>query len=139
MKNSWYNITDIDLFIESTRVLVYGAFGETKKELSEINISVQNLEPDEQEEMNNCLSQNESMTIAKQYLKTVKSKKSNKTYYRISEKSYMSLIESLNSRMISNMLQKLSKDGVLESAFDSDLNDFVFWVKDDESKDQNTN
>lgn len=128
MKNQWYNITDIELFVESTRVLVYAAFGENQKELSEINLNMKDLKPDEQEEVNDCLSQNESMTIAKQYLKPVKSKKG-KEFYKISEKSYLSLIESLNSRMVSNILQKLSADGILDSAFDSELNDFVFWVK----------
>jgi hypothetical protein len=44
----------------------------------------------------------------------------------------MAFIESLNSRLVSNMLHKLSMEGFLESAFDSNLNDFVFWVKEDE-------
>jgi hypothetical protein len=34
--------------------------------------------------------------------------------------------------MISNILNSLVNKGVLDSAYDSDQNDFIFWVKDDD-------
>lgn len=140
MKKQWYDITDIDLFVESSRVLVYAAFGENDKDqdMKEIKIKLEELDEQEKEELNRCLPQQECLAIAKQYLKKFRNKK-NEILYRISDSSYMAFIESLNSRLVSNMLHKLSIDGYLESAFDSSLNDFVFWVKDDEPKDQNTN
>jgi hypothetical protein len=43
----------------------------------------------------------------------------------------MEMIESFNSRMISNMLNHLVNRGLLETAYDADSNDFVFWIKDE--------
>ena len=37
-----------------------------------------------------------------------------------------------------NMLNKLSHDGLLESAFDEESNDFIFWVKENENKKENS-
>lgn len=131
-KNEWFVIDDIEKFIESTRVLVYSSFGDNKTPIDEYSISVEDLDDEEKIELDKCLSQSESMVISQTYLQSIKSKK-NKIKYKISTKLYMSLIESLNTRMISNMLQKLTSDGVLETAYDEQLNDFIFWVKDNET------
>ncbi|NBT08684.1 MAG: hypothetical protein EBS98_07780, partial [Chitinophagia bacterium] len=45
------------------------------------------------------------------------------------------ILEELNSRLVSNILNSLVNKGLIESAYDSDTNDFVFWVKND-SKDK---
>jgi hypothetical protein len=132
-KNTWYDITNVDLFVESTRVLVYSCFGSNNEEKThEIIIDFDQLDEEEKLEIDQCLPERDSHVIAKQYLRKFKNKKTNDIVYRISEKEYMLFIESLNARMISNMLQKLSSDGYLDSAFDTELNDFVFWVKNDE-------
>ena len=39
------------------------------------------------------------------------------------------MIEDLNSRMVSNTINKLVIDGVFEVAFDDEINDFIFWIK----------
>ena len=39
----------------------------------------------------------------------------------------------LNQRMVSNIVRGLVKKGVVDSAFDSERNDFIFWVKDKEN------
>lgn len=124
--SNWYDITDLDLFIESTRVLVYSIFGQTNNDA--INIDIKNLNESEKEEMNKCLSNEESMIIAKEFLVIDKNTKT----YKISDKRYKKFIDALNARLVSNMLQKLSRDGLLESAFDEESNDFIFWVKEDE-------
>jgi hypothetical protein len=36
--------------------------------------------------------------------------------------------------MVSNILAKLVGDGLLDSAFDSERNDFIFWIKEDDQK-----
>jgi hypothetical protein len=36
--------------------------------------------------------------------------------------------------MISNILNNLVNKGVLESAYDADLNDFVFWIKEEDEQ-----
>lgn len=133
MKKEWYDITDVDLFIEASRVLVYSSFGQKDEmqDVQEMKMSLDDLDDTEKEEINRCLPQQECLAIAKNHLKKYKNKK-NEILYRISDKAYMAFIESLNSRLVSNMLHKLSIEGYLETAFDSNLNDFVFWVKENE-------
>ena len=43
----------------------------------------------------------------------------------------------MNHRMISNMLQGLVSKGVLESGFDSESNDFIFWIPNDDNDTNN--
>jgi hypothetical protein len=132
--NQWYSINDISLFVESSRVLVYSAFGENHSELDELNINISSLDKEEKTELDECLPQQECMLIAKDFLVPSKNCKISK----ISEKKYKAFIDSLNARMVSNMLNKLSHDGFLESAFDEESNDFIFWVKENENKKENS-
>jgi len=39
----------------------------------------------------------------------------------------------MNGRLVSNMLTSLVSKGLIESAYDEQINDFVFWIKDNES------
>jgi len=136
-QKEWFVINNIEDFVQSTRVLVYSAFGSKEnKQDNDFTIDITKLEESEVSELNNCLSQKESLLIAKEYLK--KSKKQNNNYI-ISNTRYAKLIEALNARMISNMLVKLTQDGLLDSAFDIESNDFIFWVKDDEKHKEKKN
>ena len=132
--NRWYSINDIDLFVESSRVLVYSAFGQNQTELDDININIASLDDEAKSELDRCLSQQECMIIIKDFLVLSKNGKVSK----ISEKKYKAFIDSLNARLVSNMLHKLSHDGLLESAFDEESNDFIFWVKENENKKENS-
>jgi hypothetical protein len=38
--------------------------------------------------------------------------------------------------MISNILSKLVSEGLLDSAFDTEKNDFIFWVKENNGKEE---
>lgn len=126
--NQYYTITDLEKFVESTRVLVFDAFGKKDNHDPEQLVMHKNeLEPQEQTELDSVLTQKESLIIAREFIKTkIKNKQ---TIYIISEKKYMAMIESLNERLISNMLKNLTQMGLLESAYDSELNDFIFWIK----------
>ena len=42
------------------------------------------------------------------------------------------MIEHVNQRMVSNIIAKLVNGGLLESAFDDEKNEFIFWKKEDE-------
>lgn len=130
----YYTITDIDKFVESTRVLVFDAFGKNEKSnADELTLMMNQLKDHEKEELETVLTQSEAMTIAQDFIKTKKNKR-NESIYIISEKKYMEMIESFNSRLVSNMLRNLTGMGILDSAYDSELNDFVFWVKEEEKK-----
>lgn len=127
MKEQWFDIQDLDEFVRATRTLVYTSFGSKNDSVSE-DILLDSLDDAERSEMDQCLSQQESLVIVEAFMRLSKNKKR----YRISDRLYFAFIEALNARMVSNILNKLSRDGLLESAFDEKSNDFIFWVKEDE-------
>jgi hypothetical protein len=138
-KNTWYEILDIDKFVEATRILVFDAFGKNRDyEVEGLAITIDSLKPEERLELDSVLTQQECMVISKDFIQ--QRTKQNTKRYVISEKKYMAMIESLNERLVSNMLRNLTKIGLLETAYDSNLNDFVFWIKDqdNENKDKNS-
>lgn len=134
--NQYYTITDLDQFVESTRVLVFDAFGKTDNhDPDQLVLYLKELKPEEQVELNSVLTQQESLSIAKDFIK--EKVKNKKTMYVISEKKYMAMIESFNERLVSNMLKNLTQIGLLESAYDSELNDFIFWIKEQDQPNEN--
>lgn len=131
MKQNYY-ISDIKEFVNSTRAIVFNSFGSFHDDQTAVDILLSTVKPEEEEELDRILSYDESMTIVKQYIVPQKNKKTKAIRYLVDENIYMSILESLNNRMVSNMLNKMVNDGIVESAFDSNLNDFVFWIKDEE-------
>lgn len=136
MNNSsdeWFVIDDIEKFVESTRVLVFDSFADSsEKTVDELTIMLSELSSDEIEELDMVLTQSEAMGIAKTFLKKQINKTSKEERYLIHTKKYMEMIESFNSRLVSNLLSNLVNKGLVESAYDNESNDFIFWIKDDE-------
>ena len=132
MKN--YEIVDLEKFVESTRTLVYHQFGNKEGLPKNIDSLIERLTEEELDEMNGCLTQSESLNILKKFVKRQKNKHTQETRVNITDGNYMLYVEELNSRMISNMLAKLASEGLLETAFDEEINDFVFWAKDSDEK-----
>lgn len=131
--NQFYTITDVDAFVESTRVLVFDAFGKNNVESEALTVMKTELNKAEQEELETVLTQDEALLIAKEFITQKKHKRTKKTIYIISETKYMQMIESFNERLVSNMIRNLSKAGLVEMAYDSEINDFVFWIKEDDT------
>lgn len=129
-----YEIIDIEKFVESTRTLVYHQFGNKEGLPKNIDNLIQSLSDEEVDEMNRCLTQSESLNILQKFTKKQRNKYTQETRVSISDDQYMLYIEELSSRMISNMLAKLASEGLLETAFDEEINDFVFWAKDSDEK-----
>ena len=127
MDSEKYLITDVPAFVEGSRVLVYSLFG-TNTSMDDAVLAMADLTKEEQIEIDSCLSQKESALIAKDFL----SKRGNK--YMISEKGYAEYLESLTSRLTSNLLSNMVKKGHLETAFDTETNDFIFWSNNDEEE-----
>jgi hypothetical protein len=135
--NQKFVIDDITKFIESTRVLVFDAFGKTKDyTLDDLSILLSDLADEEVEELNQMLTQDECVIMSKDFIKTRINKKTKNKTYTIDTKTYMEMIECFNSRMVSNMLNNLVNRGLLETAYDTECNDFVFWVKEKDSDDK---
>ena len=130
-ENDWFIIDDISKFIESTRVLVFNAFGKTNEtELDELSFFLSELSNEEINELNESLTQIECELISKDFIKKEIHKKTKKIRFIINTNKYMEMIECFNSRMISNMLNNMVNKGILETAYDEISNDFVFWLKD---------
>lgn len=140
MSQDWYYIHNVEEFVNSARKLVFYFFGNTDDSAIMKNLSfkdVPELSEEEQAELESSLSFNESLLIVKQLAKKQTHKKSKKERYCINDIILHSIIEDLNSRMVSNILNSLVNQGILDTGYDIDINDFVFWVKEDSNKNEN--
>lgn len=130
-KDGWFIINDFDGFVNHTRVITFNAYGKKDSENEDDLIELTN---SDQQELDQVLSYNESVAIIKPLLKKEKNKKTQKIRYIINDNLYLEIIQSLSDRMTSNILHSLVKKGLVESAFDTESNDFVFWIKDEDKE-----
>lgn len=128
MKEDYLIISDFDEFINASRRLVFKCFGEKKVDEDDLFTELNDLD---QQELDSNLSYDESCLIAKSILVKQKHKISGDIRYLVTDKKYMTIIEELNSRLVSNLLNSLVNKGLVESAYDAESNDFVFWIKND--------
>jgi hypothetical protein len=134
--DQWFFINDFDDFVDHSRSLVFKFFGEVNKVADDsMTASLYKMSKQETEEMDQTLTHDEAAAIIKNHAKQQVNRKTKKIRYCLTDKILQTIIEDLNSRMVSNILTKLVADGVLDSAFDTEKNDFIFWVK--EEDDQN--
>jgi phosphatidylserine/phosphatidylglycerophosphate/cardiolipin synthase-like enzyme len=127
-------IHDLEKFTENTRKIVFCSFGKNNEENKDYdNIILYDLSDEDRLEMDQILSQKESKQIILNNIRKQHNKKTGQIRYVFTDKSFSSIIEDLNSRMVSNLLKDLTVRGLIESAYDSELNDFVFWIKEDAS------
>jgi hypothetical protein len=127
--NNEYVVKDLDNFVLTSRELVFNNFG--KDQNQNIEDLIQDVGLDELEEFNSVLSQEESMIIAKSICRKQTNKKTKAIRYVITDDLFMQMIMLFNDRMVSNMLNGLVNKGLLETAFDTESNDFIFWAKDE--------
>jgi hypothetical protein len=137
--NNWYIINDLNDFTNKIRYIVYNNFGNQETETNNKNIFSEKISSVEEDELNNILSFKESLLIVKSLIKKQKNKKTLKTRLILNEENFENIVKDLNIRMVSNILNSLVKKGLMESGFDNEVNDFVFWVKEDEKSPPKTN
>ena len=119
-------IQDLDMLVDWSRKLVYCAFG-AKEDQQDIEVAMMEAESLEEnkestEELNQVLPLNESIVKKKR-------KSNQEIVLFISDDDYHIFLEDLNRRLVSNLIGSLVNKGVLDSAFDDERNDFIFWVK----------
>jgi hypothetical protein len=137
MKQEWYIVKNLEEFVESSRSLVYNNFGNSVDKNDSIDSMLSMIVSDEEKkELDSILSHEESSIIITALLKKEINKKTKKYRYVMTEKMFLSIIESLNDRMVSNMLNGLVNKGLLETGFDEETNDFIFWIKDENKKEK---
>jgi hypothetical protein len=130
-ERNWYKIKDLDGFINHARELVFKSFGEVNEIADDdLTYTLTELAPKDKEELNRILTYDECVVIARNHIKIKVSKKTKRESYFVNDMILSEILESFNSRMVSNILAKLVNDGLIDSAFDSEKNDFIFWVVD---------
>ena len=138
--DQWFFINDFDEFVDHSRSLVFKFFGEVNKIADDsMTASLYEMSKKETEEMNETLTHDESAIIIRNHARKQVNKKTKEIRYCLTDKLLQSIIEDLNNRMISNILNSLVNKGVLDSAYDSDQNDFIFWVKESLENDNTNN
>lgn len=138
--NDWFIIKDLSEFIDASRKIVFNNFGKSTDVDNQNNIDnmIDDLTKEDQEELDKVLSLKEASSITKSFLKKQKNKRDNSIRYLVNESSYFNIIEALNNRLVSNILNSLVNKGLIETSFDEKSNDFVFWVNNDDSKNKKT-
>jgi hypothetical protein len=130
-ERNWYKIKDLVGFINHARELVFKLFGEVNEKADDdITYTLSELAPKDKEELDRILTYDECVVIARNHIKIKISKKTKRESYFVNDTILSEILESFNSRMVSNILAKLVSDGLLDSAFDTEKNDFIFWVVD---------
>lgn len=138
MEDGWMEVVNLEKLVNFSRKVIFYNFDEENAELKDSDFldKIEKIENTPNAEMDKVLPYPEcklmlqSMTIKK------KNKKTQETKYFLKEGDYDVFLSQLNQRMISNIVQGLVKKGILESAFDSEKNDFVFWIKHDEESEK---
>ena len=129
--SDWFVVADIDKFTDKARAIVFNNFGLWENE-SELDNLIDTVAENEQEELDKVLSHQESLIIVKQNVKKQKHKFKDSFRYLLNEKLFVTIVEDLNSRMVSNIINNLVQKGLVETAFDVEENDFIFWVKEED-------
>lgn len=130
--NEWFVIPDLETFTYKARAIVFNNFGKsTEDQESDIDSIIDDIKEQDQEEFDKILSQSESLAIVKENIKIEKNKYTKKFRYVLDDIIFLHIIEKLNDRMVSNVLNSLVQKGLVESAFDTESNDFIFWIKDE--------
>lgn len=135
-KPEWFVIPDIFSFTDKARMIVFQNFGDWDSAKTDIDILIDEMADSDREELERVLSYDESLIIIKEHIKKEKNKNTHETRYVLNDKIFMDIINNLNDRMVSNILSGLVQKGLVESAFDSESNDFVFWIKEDVQKEK---
>lgn len=127
-----YVMSDTKPLVDKVRKLVFAGFGFQDINDEELEILLQEID---EEELDNTISLNECQLIASEYFETKKTRKGT-TKYILTNENFTEMIEAINSRLVSNILTTLVDKGELETAWDEEANDFIFWVVDHENKDK---
>jgi hypothetical protein len=127
--NDWFIVKDLDGLINSARILVFNNFGKNNTSPDPLSMKIDDTD---KEELDQLLSFDESKAIVTSLLKRQNHKIKKKIRYLLNDNIFLEIISSLNDRMVSNVLGGLVKKGLVETAYDSESNDFVFWIKNDE-------
>ena len=130
-RDDFMEVVNLDRLVEFSRQLIFYNFAiedDDDETDDEFIAKVKNIKKEDKEELDRLLPFQESKLIFKSSIKKQVNRKTKKDRYVIKESDYDEVLVELNSRMVSNIIRSLVKKGLVETAFDDDKNDFVFWV-----------
>ena len=130
-RDDFMEVVNLDRLVEFSRQLIFYNFAiedDDDETDDEFIAKVKNIKKEDKEELDRLLPFQESKLIFKSSLRKQVNRKTKKVRYVIRESDYDEVLVELNSRMVSNIIRSLVKKGLVETAFDDDKNDFVFWV-----------
>ena len=131
LEDEWFEVPDLIAFTDKARVIVYNNFGSTNDEFDpDLSLSINE---NETKQLDDILSHKESLIIVKENIKKEKNKRTKKIRFVLNSTIFADIVSKLNDRMVSNILNGLVQKGLVESAFDNEKNDFIFWVKENEN------
>jgi uncharacterized FlgJ-related protein len=133
--SQWFIIPNVSEFTDKARAIVYNNFGVWQNK-SDIDIIIDDVVENQKEEFDKILSHQESLVIVKENIKKERNKITKETRYILNDEMFAEIVHKLNDRMVSNIISGLVKKGLIETAFDNESNDFVFWVKDDQKEEE---
>ena len=131
-RDGYLEISNIDKLVNFSRRLIYYNFDDESEKLSDADFfeQVQKIKQEDMPELDKYLPFDEAKNIMKSLLIKRRHKKTKVPKLFMKESDYDELLIQLNKRMVSNIVRGLVNKGVVESAFDDEKNDFIFWVKD---------
>jgi Zn-finger nucleic acid-binding protein len=135
--DEWYLIKDLEAFTDKVRAIVYNNFG-LWNDQTELNTLIDTVKKEEKTDFDKILSHSESLIIIKEAIRTQSSKNKKKIRYSMTDKMFADIIEQLNTRLVSNILTSLVQKGLVDAAYDMEINDFIFWVKEDNDNSKET-
>lgn len=125
-KQRWYEIADMEEFVSSLRIIILDSFYENEFKNDAIS-NFTNLIKTKKNDIEKNLTIQEAHSIIKPMLKKTAIKGVEE--YSISRKDFKKTLNDLNKRVVSNILVTLTSEGLIESGFDEEKNDFIFWTK----------
>ena len=127
----WMEVVNVTKLVNFSRKLVYFNFDQDFSHLDDTDfiLKIQQIKVEDEPELDEVLSYKESLLIFNQYL--IRKKEIGEIRYStyIKDDDYDLFLEQLSERMVSNIIHNLVKKGLVETAYDNEKNDFVFWVK----------
>jgi len=132
-ESEYFIVPDLSKFTDKARAIVYNNFG-SWKDRKDLDILIDDVAKEEKEEFDRILSHQESLVIIKENLKRERNKITKKIRYILNDEIFAEIVYKLNDRMVSNIMSNLVQKGLVETAFDTESNEFVFWVKKDEEE-----
>jgi len=132
-REGWMEIVNIDKLVDFSRRVIYYNFDEANDALDDDDFmkKIEKIESKDSTEMDKVLPRDEVKAIFSDLVVKKRNKNTKKVALFIKEEDYEEVLARLNQRMVSNIVKGLVSRGLVESAFDSEKNDFVFWVRTD--------